>query len=221
MLMAQMTRSALSAQKIKVCDINYVPSPETRFCFHLCCGELTFTWRQVFTILRLNLVIMWISKNTKFIIFFQWSTSIKWILPEVPTKNCKKQKFSMGFHFTISSIFLQKILQDLRRGRDNLSKSACRPQTKVVSTSSTGPILIWTTRLFLRWSAHSCTTTNGPQCLQTRSWGELNIKHCIRGQMVQVQARSNLLFVINSTIKCLSVWYEELLIFFVLISGVL
>ena len=148
-----MTRSALSAQKIKVCDINYVPSPETRFCFHLCCGELTFTWRQVFTILRLNLVIMWSSKNTKFIIFFQWSTSIKWILPEVPTKNCKKQKFSMGFHFTISSIFLQKILQDLRRGRDNLSKSACRPQTKVVSTSTTGPILIWTTRLFLRWSA--------------------------------------------------------------------
>ena len=76
MFMAQMTRSALSAQKIKVCDINYVPSPETRFCFHLCCGELTFTRRQVFTILRLNLVIMWISKNTKFIIFFQWSTSI-------------------------------------------------------------------------------------------------------------------------------------------------
>ena len=52
MFMAQMTRSALSAQKIKVCDINYVPSPETRFCFHLCCGKLTFTWRQVFTILR-------------------------------------------------------------------------------------------------------------------------------------------------------------------------
>ena len=43
------TRRALSAQKIKVCDINYVPSPQTRFCFHLCWGELTFTWRQVFT----------------------------------------------------------------------------------------------------------------------------------------------------------------------------
>ena len=97
MFMAQMTRSALSAQKIKVCDINYVPSPETRFCFHLCCGELTFTWRQVFTILRLNLVIMWISKNTKFIIFFQWSTSIKWILPEVPPKNVKNKNSRWGF----------------------------------------------------------------------------------------------------------------------------
>ena len=133
--MAQMTRSALSAQKIKVCDINYVPSPETRFCFHLCCGELTFTWRQVFTILMLNVNDNVNLRKYKIYHLFQWSTSIKWILPEVPTKNCKKQKFSMGFHFTISSIFLHKILQDLRRGRDNLSKSACRPQTKVVSTA--------------------------------------------------------------------------------------